>query len=119
MRTIINKVNLTGRLGKEPLIKLFENGSRKASLFLAVHESFLNQEGRRINTTQWHRITAWGRTADQVEKMLHKGSKISLQGKLRYFEMPDKGLKYRTFQEITIDEFEIHLESNQKEMRRA
>lgn len=119
MRTITNKVSLTGRLGKDPLIKLFENGSRKASLFLAVHESFLNQAGRQINITQWHRITAWGRTADQVEKMLHKGSKISLQGKLRYFEIPDKGLKCRTFQEITIDEFEVHLEVNQHEMLRA
>ncbi|MEO5581317.1 MAG: single-stranded DNA-binding protein [Saprospiraceae bacterium] len=119
MKTIINKVSLTGRLGKDPLIKLFDNGNRKASLFLAVHESFLNQSGRKINITQWHRITAWGRTADQVEKMLHKGSKISLHGNLRYFEIQDKELKYRSFQEITIDEFEVHLEVNQIEMLRA
>ena len=119
MKALINKVSLTGIIGREPLIKLFENGSRRASIFLAVHESFLNKTGLKINTTQWHRIIAWGRTADQVEKMLHRGTKISLEGKLRQFEILDKELKYRIFQEITLDEFEIHLEDNQKQLRRA
>jgi single-strand DNA-binding protein len=119
MKAIINKVSLTGVLGKDPLIKLFDNGNRRASIFLAVHESFLNKSGRKISTTQWHRIIAWGRTADQVEKMLHRGNKISLEGKVRQFEILDRELKYRTFQEITLDEFEIHLEDNEKQLLRA
>ena len=116
---MMNKIFLTGILGKDPVIKQFENGNKRANLFLAVHDSYMNTSGRKIITTQWHRLTAWGRTADQVERMLHKGSKISLEGKLRQFQALDHNLKSKKLQEIIIDQFEIHVDIFQNELIRA
>ena len=119
MKIMTNKIFLTGILGKDPVIKQFDNGNKRATLIIAVHDPYINAAGHKIITSQWHKITAWGRTAEQVERMLRKGSKISLEGNLRKYQIQDHNLRSKKIEEIILDQFEIHVEFLQKELVRA
>jgi single-strand DNA-binding protein len=102
-----NKVSLRGHLGKDPLIKTYDSGTKRATLFLATKEIYRNSLGKAIESTQWHRLIAWGRTAEQVERMLHKGTQIALEGRLHQYKV-DKGTNgMRTYHEILLDRFEL------------
>ena len=82
MNNLKNKVQLVGHLGGKPEIKTTTNNKKLASFSLATNETYRNAQGERITDTQWHRIIAWGKLAEIVEKYTDKGAEIMLQGKL-------------------------------------
>ncbi|MBP6795945.1 MAG: single-stranded DNA-binding protein [Saprospiraceae bacterium] len=104
--SVINKVQLLGHLGKEPIVKTLSTG-KMARFSLATDESYLNREGNRVENTQWHNLVAWGEVAEQVEQSLKKGSRIQLYGKIanRSFETKEGVKKYST--EIVVTGFEL------------
>ncbi len=76
----INKVILVGRLGKDPDIMTFDNGTKKASFSLATTESYKDKDGNWQEQTEWHNIVLWRFLA---ERNLIKGDQIYLEGRLR------------------------------------
>lgn len=104
--SVINKVQLLGHLGKEPIVKTLSTG-KMARFSLATDESYLNREGNRVENIQWHNLVAWGEVAEQVEQSLKKGSRIQLYGKIanRSFETKEGVKKYST--EIVVTGFEF------------
>jgi single-strand DNA-binding protein len=82
MTSLKNNVQLIGRLGNEPEIRSFESGKKMATFSLATNEVYYNNQGEKIEDTQWHNIVVWGKKADTVETYLSKGSEIALTGKL-------------------------------------
>ena len=76
MNTLRNKVSLIGRLGAQPEVVTFDSGKTLARFSLATNESYKNKAGEWQDNTQWHNITAWGKTAELVSKMLSKGQEI-------------------------------------------
>ncbi|HPE40699.1 MAG TPA: single-stranded DNA-binding protein, partial [Bacteroidales bacterium] len=50
----INKVILIGRLGKDPDVRAFEGGTKKASFTLATSEVYKDKEGKKVEQTEWH-----------------------------------------------------------------
>ena len=91
----INKVILVGRLGKDPEIRTFENGSKKASFSLATSESWKDKEGNRMETTEWHNIVMWRNLAEMAERYLRKGRLIYVEGRLRTRNWDDaNGVKH-------------------------
>ncbi len=89
----VNKVILIGRLGKDPEIRTFENGAKKASFTLATSETYKDREGNRVEQTEWHNIICWRNLADIAERYLLKGKLIYLEGKLRTRNWEDNGIK--------------------------
>lgn len=89
----INKVILIGNLGKDPEVRTFENGSKKASFTLATSESYKDKEGKIIDQTEWHNIVCWRNLAEIAEKYLTKGKQIYVEGKLRTRSWEDNGAK--------------------------
>ncbi len=90
----VNKVILLGRLGKDPDIRTFENGVKKASFTLATSEYRKDKDGNRIELTEWHNIVCWRNLAENAEKYLNKGKMIYLEGKLRSRSWEDNGIKH-------------------------
>lgn len=80
---MINKVILIGNLGKDPDVRKLENNSFVARFPLATHENYRDKSGNWQKVTDWHNIVVWGNQAERAEKMLHKGSTIYLEGKLK------------------------------------
>ena len=74
----INKVILVGHLGKDPEVRHLDGGVTVASFPLATSETY-NKDGKRVEQTEWHRITAWGKTAELIEKYVVKGKEIAVQ----------------------------------------
>jgi single-strand DNA-binding protein len=84
----INKVILLGNIGKDPEIRTFDNGKKKANFSLATSESYRDKEGNKIDKTEWHNIVFWGPVVDVIEKYVKKGKQLYVEGKIatRSFE---------------------------------
>ena len=105
MGTIRNSVHLIGRPGADPEIKTFGDKKKTARFALATNEKHYNDKMELITDTQWHNIVAWGKTADQVEKIVRKGRLMALEGKLQTRQYEDKEKNKRFITEIYMDEF--------------
>ncbi|MEG2069800.1 MAG: single-stranded DNA-binding protein [Bacteroidales bacterium] len=98
----VNKVILIGRLGKDPEIKSFETGIKKANFTMATSEIRKDKDGNRTEQTEWHNVVCWRNLAEISEKFLAKGKLIYLEGKLRTRSWEDNGVrKYITEIEAT------------------
>ena len=104
MNALRNKVQLIGHVGQEPEIKTFEGGKKLANLTLATNETYTNAKGEKVEQTEWHRLTAWGKTADLIENYVIKGKEIAIEGKLSHRSYDDKDGVKRYITEVVISE---------------
>lgn len=104
MNALRNKVQLIGHVGQEPEIKTFEGGKKLANFTLATNESYTNAKGEKVEQTEWHRLTAWGKTADVIEKFVTKGKEIAVEGKLTHRSYDDKDGVKRFITEVVIND---------------
>jgi single-strand DNA-binding protein len=82
MKKIKNNVQLIGRLGANPEVKVLENGSKLARFSVAVRETYVTKKGDKVTDVQWHSIVAWGPLAGIAEKLLQKGTQVTVDGRL-------------------------------------
>ena len=103
MNSLRNKVSLIGRLGAQPEVVKFDSGRTLARFSLATNESYKNKEGEWQEQTQWHNITAWGKTADLIAKLLNKGQEVVVEGRLvnNSYETKDGEKRYGTNIEVS------------------
>lgn len=93
----VNKVILIGNVGRDPELRYTQSGQAVANFSLATTERFQNRNGEREERTEWHRIVAWGRTAELCAQYLSKGRSTYIEGGLRTREWEDRdGQKRRT-----------------------
>jgi glycosyltransferase involved in cell wall biosynthesis len=64
----------------------------------------INEKGEKIEDTQWHRVTAWGKLADLIEKYVTKGKEIGVEGKLVHRSYDDKDGIKRYITEVVIND---------------
>ncbi len=88
----LNKVMLIGNVGNAPEIQYMDNGVCTARLSLATSTpGYTLQNGTKVpERTEWHRILLWRRLAEVVEKYVHKGDKLYIEGELRSRSYTDK-----------------------------
>ena len=98
-----NKVQLIGHVGQEPEVKTINN-KKVANLTIATNDFYYNEKGDKVEQTEWHRITAWGKTAEIIEKYVTKGKEIAVEGKLSHRSYDDKDGNKRYVTEILVSE---------------
>lgn len=104
MNALRNKVQLIGNVGNDPEIKILEGGKKLAKFTIATNEVYYNENKEKITDTQWHNVSAWGKTADIIESFVTKGKEIALEGKLTHRSYDDKeGIK-RYYTEVVANE---------------
>jgi single-strand DNA-binding protein len=86
----MNKVVLFGRLGRDPEIRVTADNAKVCHLNLATTERFKDKSGEWQEGTEWHRVVAFGRTAENCEQYLAKGREILVEGRLRTREWEDQ-----------------------------
>lgn len=90
----VNKVTLIGTLGRDPEVRYLPNGNAVANLSLATDESYNDKgTGQKVEQTEWHRITVYGRLAEICQQYLKKGARAYFEGKLRTREWEKDGVK--------------------------
>lgn len=104
MSSIRNRVRLIGNVGANPEVKTLESGKKMAEISLATNESYKNDFGDRVTDIQWHRIVAWGKIAEIMEKYVNKGSEIAVEGRLVHRSYKDKNGEKRYITEIHAQE---------------
>ena len=105
----MNKVMLIGNVGKEPDVRYVDQGVAVAQLSLATTEKgYTLQNGTQVpDRTDWHTVILWRRLAEIVEKYVHKGDKLYIEGRLRYRSYDDKQGQRRYVTEIWADNMEM------------
>lgn len=79
----LNKVMVIGRLGGDPEVKTTPSGAKVANFTMATDESYTDKSGEKTKKTEWHRIVAWRKLAEIIERFVKKGSQIYIEGKLQ------------------------------------
>ena len=104
----VNKVILLGNVGKDPEVRDV-SGTKVASFTLATTDNaYTKSDGTQVpKRTEWHNIVAWGKNAEVIEKYVHKGTKLYIEGKLRTRMWEDKNAIKRYVTEIYVDTFEL------------
>jgi single-strand DNA-binding protein len=102
-----NKIQLIGHLGKDVELKTLKSGLPIAKFSVATSDYYRNSKGEKITNTQWHNIVVFGKLAELVHRLLKKGSKVLIQGKLVYNRYEDRNGITRNFASIILSEFEI------------
>jgi single-strand DNA-binding protein len=107
MNQLQNHVQLIGNLGNAPERIGNQNGSENAMVRfrLATNESYLNKNNERVENTQWHTCLVYGKKAEVLQQYCRKGSKLAVQGRLRYNEYKDKEGVTRLATSIQVSDF--------------
>ena len=95
----VNKVIVIGNLGRDPEVRSLPSGQNVANLSLATTATFTDRNGEQQKRTEWHRVVAFGKLADNCQRFLSKGRQVYVEGRLttRQYEAKDgSGKRSRT-----------------------
>ena len=104
MNAMKNKVQLIGNVGNDPEIKNLDGGKKLANLTIATNDSYKNDKGEKVEQTEWHRVVAWGKTAEIIEKYVPKGKQVAIEGKLSHRSYDDKNGEKRYITEVVVND---------------
>lgn len=79
----LNKVMIIGNLGKDPEMKYTQQGTPITSFSVAVSRTWKGPDGSSQEETEWFRVVAWERLAEQCNEFLRKGRKVFIEGRLK------------------------------------
>ena len=99
----VNRVTLIGTCGQDPECRFLPNGNAVTNLSLATSEQWTDkQTGQKVEKTEWHRVSMFGKVAEIAGEYLRKGSQVYIEGKLQTREWEKDGIKRYTT-EIVVD----------------
>jgi single-strand DNA-binding protein len=104
----LNKVFLYGNLTRDPELKALPSGGQVANFGVATNRSYKDKNGQKQESTEFHNIVAFGRTAEVMAQYMKKGRPVFIEGRIttRSWEGKEDGKKqYRT--EIVVENFQF------------
>ena len=105
----MNKVMLIGNVGKDPDVRYYDADQAVAQFPLATTErGYTLQNGTKVpDHTDWHNLVVWRGLAKVVEKHVHKGDKLYVEGRIRYRSYDDPKGQRRYVTEILVENMEL------------
>lgn len=100
---MLNRVMIIGRLGTDPELRYTQGGQPVCSLRIATDESYTDRNGNRVEATEWHRVIAFQRSAENCNQYLRKGSLVYVEGRLSTRKWQDQKGQERYTTEIRAD----------------
>jgi len=103
----VNKVILVGNLGRDPEVRMTQDGIKIVNLSLATSEQWRDRDTQeRKERTEWHRVVIFNeKLADVADKYLRKGSKIYIEGQLQTRKWTDQNGQERYTTEVVVPRF--------------
>lgn len=100
---------LIGNVGQEPSVRYLSNGTCVASVRLATTDrAYTTRDGVQIpEHSEWHSLIFWDKQAETVEKYVHKGDKLFVEGKIQTRSYDDRQGMRRTVVEILVNNMEM------------
>ena len=103
----VNKVILVGNLGKDPEVRMTQEGVKIVNLTIATSEQWRDRDTQeRKERTEWHRVVIFNeKLADVADKYLRKGAKVYLEGQLQTRKWTDQNGQERYTTEVVLPRF--------------
>ena len=99
----VNRAIIIGRLGRDPELRFTPSGQAVANFSVATDETYTGKDGQKVEKTEWHRIVAWGKTAEFCGNFLSKGRLVYIEGKIETRKWTDKDGAEKYTTEIKAD----------------
>lgn len=96
----LNKCMLLGNLCADPELRFTQGGQAVLNFRLATNESYLDRDKQRKERTDFHNVVVWGKRGEALAKILHKGSRVLVEGSLRTSSYDDQDGKKRYKTEV-------------------
>lgn len=104
----VNKVIIVGRLGQDPEIRYFQDGTPVANFSVATSDEWRDKEtGEKRERTEWHRVVAFRRLAEICGQYLSKGRQVYIEGKIQTREWDDRDGNKRYTTEIVASNMQM------------
>lgn len=105
----LNRICLLGNVGKDPEVRYLDTGVAVAQFSLATTvKGYTTKDGKTYaDRTEWHNLVAWRGLAETIEKYVHKGDKLYVEGELRYRDYEGSDGVKRRISEIYIEKMEM------------
>lgn len=91
---------IIGRLGQDPDVRYTQSNTAVANMSIATSERYKDKSGEWKEKTEWHKVVAWGRTAEICQEYLKKGSQVYIEGPIQTRQWEDKDGQTRYTTEI-------------------
>src|SRR3990172_7324850 len=98
---------LIGRLGRDPELRYTPAGTAVCNFTMATDEAFKDKSGEWQKRTEWHRIVAWAKLAEQCSKLLNKGKLAYVEGRLQTREWDRPAANTRPPTEIVLQRMRL------------
>lgn len=97
---MLNKVQIIGRLGRDPELRYSQSGSPVCTLSVATDEGYTDRDGKKVERTEWHRVVLYSKAAENCNQFLKKGSLVYVEGSLQTRKWQDQQEQDRFSTEI-------------------
>jgi len=104
----VNKVIIVGNIGRDPETRFLPSGDALTNISVATSDRYKDKAtGEMKETTEWHRITFFGKLAEIAGQYLKKGSQVYVEGKLRTRKYTDQAGVEKYSTEIVADSMQM------------
>jgi single-strand DNA-binding protein len=90
----LNRVQLIGRLGRDPETRYTPKGTKVCQFSIAVNRYWRGAEGETKERTDWFNVEAWGRLGETCQEHLSKGRLVFIEGRLQTDQYDKDGEKH-------------------------
>ncbi|HQG93483.1 MAG TPA: single-stranded DNA-binding protein [Acidobacteriota bacterium] len=104
---MVNKVQLIGRLGKDPEVRATQENVAFARFSLATDTHWTDRNGEKQSRTEWHNVLAWGRLAEICGEYLRKGRLVFVEGRLQTRSWEEAAGQRHSRTEVVIHDLKI------------
>ena len=103
----VNKVQLIGRLGRDPEVRYMPNGDAVCHFSIATEEQWKDRDGNRQTRTEWHSIVLYRKLGEIAGQYLRKGGLVYIEGRIQSRKYTGKDGVERTAYEIIGNEMKM------------
>lgn len=110
----VNRMTLMGNLGADPDARYLPDGTLVTNISVATSEIWTDKNtNQKREKTEWHRVVAFGKTAEIIAQYCRKGSKIYVEGKLQTRKWTDQQNIERYTTEVIVQELQLVASGNE------
>jgi len=77
-----SNVTIIGNVGREPEMRYLPSGIPVTDFSVAVNKSYTRDDGTKVESTKWYKITCWRKLAEVTAQYLHKGRLVAVEGEV-------------------------------------
>lgn len=96
-----------GRVGQDPEVHTTTNGTQITRFSIATEWGHKDKEGKWVETTDWHRLSIFGKRGEIAAKFIRKGQLIFVEGRYNHSEYTDKDGQKKRNAEVAVSDFKM------------